>query len=369
MGALHPFGAVLCLGLAAFLWWQCRSPPKPPPPPRQVPESAVGSSTRHTYTFVFGVVCTESRHEWRANLRQLYAAHAGHVLPIYVVSAKREHDKRWHERERNVGGRTADDVLFAKAAHTATMLTGWYREAHCSHKTMGWWQAAMRWPSVWYGKTDDDAVIDLPPLLSLLRQMPPAPVYGGIVRYSSLNASTLDGDCFSPGANGAVRVRQKGKQAAKCAALEGPMPYVEGPLEILSADVAQYLSTRAWPDPRQRCHFEDLYVGRAIASHPKLTLVNLDTLIGRKDVWDPRNGHWVGADSLLAHWVRSKAAFNTVSRTFEARRGLLSASSLQLRCGRWAETFALLPSFGCCHEWSICEPLTPTLRKRGARRR
>ena len=320
--------------------------------------------TRHM--LVFGVVSTEHQHVWRARLRKLYARHAGTVLAIYVVSAGFEHDRRWNVREDSVGGRVVADVLFAPAAHTSTALdkSSPYRQAHCAHKTIGWWRAARRWPSVWYGKTDDDAVIDLPPLLTLLTMLPSGPVFGGIVRYSGLNASNLNGECFSPGALGVVNKRRFGSGARRCASFEGPYPYVEGPLEILSADVAGFLADRAAVDARMRCHFEDLYIGRLVAMHPRLSLVNLDTLLGHKDVWNPFNGRFVGADSLLAHWVRDGRAFELVTAGFEASR-IRSPAASALHCAPWASSFVELSSFPCCQNWSVCEPQTPLLRRRG----
>ena len=322
------------------------------------------------HLFVFGVVCNERKHEWRGRLRKLYAAHAPAMLPIFVLDDRHQADARWMRRERAVGGLVGDDMLFVRTAWHATHVERHhaYREAHCAHKTMGWWQSALRWPSRWYGKTDDDAVIDLPPLRSLLARLPSGPVYGGIVHYSSVNTSNLEGGCFSPGAWGAVRARTVGRAAARCAALEGPYPYVEGPLEILSPDVAGFLGMRAERDGRQRCHFEDLYVGRYIAAHPALSLVNLDSMLGHKDVWHPPSGAWLGADSFLAHWVRTDEAFGRVTERFAAARALRHPDALALRCSSWRRSFSSLAAFPCCHNWTLCEPATPLLRARSGAR-
>ena len=240
-----------------------------------------------------------------------------------------------------------------------------YREAHCAHKTMGWWKLAKRWPSRWYGKTDDDAVIDLPPLLRFLREEMaaiPGPVFGGIVHYSSLNTTNLEGACFASGGLNAIKSRRR-----RCSGPEfaGPCPYVEGPLEILSPEVMRFLSEHAAVDPRQRCHYEDLYVGIAIAGHASLSLVNLERLLGRKDVYIPGRREFVGADSMLAHWVRSEDAFKRVVNGFERTRGLRSRRSNALQCAPWASAFPpLRDGFPCCHDWHVCEPITPLLRHR-----
>ena len=227
---------------------------------------------------------------------------------------------------------------------------------------MGWWRAAGRWPAKWYGKTDDDAVVDLPPLLSLLDDVlsrVDAPVYAGIVRYSSLNTTNLEGACFASGANGAVRYRARYCPQAEIA---GPYPYVEGPLELLSPSVQQHLAPLALSDPRQRCHYEDLYVGIHIASHPNISLVNLERLLGRKDIYLPRHTEYIGPDALLAHWVRSEVAFDQVEHDFVRKRRRIGSSAIQ--CAPWAQTFPPLEKFPCCRKWVVCEPVTPLLRQR-----
>ena len=367
-----------------------------------------GRAAGKMLTLAIGIVCSERQHRWRARLRRLYALHADVMQPVFVIAAEKEHDAAWQARERSIGLHVGGDVLYAQQKVLAERVyrgVHVYREAHCSHKTMGWWRAASRWPSKWYGKTDDDAVIDLPPLLALLATLPPGPVYGGIVRYSSLNSSTLEGGCFSPGGNGAVRQRTHGRRAAACAALEGPYPYVEGPLEILSADVQAFLAPRVQPDPRQRCHYEDLYVGRYMAAHPRLSLVNLDLLLGRKDVYNGGRTEFMGADAFVAHWVRHGAntrtrmrgrasrgvpcapctaqaaapwvlcllqvrkddAFAAVLADFEASRASRSMSSYGVSCSRWADSFGLLKHFPCCQRWDVCEPNTPIIKARGGR--
>ena len=346
-------------------------------------------ATQHTYTLVMGAVCNEGRHDFRQRLRRLYEPHvkSGEFLIRFMISHKRETDDRWRAKELAADGTTdaVEDVLFVKCARQATMLETVdcpghkagtkrcfssrtpYHEAHCAHKTMRWWRLAHQWPSKWYGKTDDDAVIDLPPLLSLLENVLapiPGPVFGGIVHYSSINLTNLEGVCFAHGANAAI-----GRKARQCpgAGVGGPYPYVEGPLEILSPEVMRFLHDRAEVDPRQRCHYEDLYVGAAIAQHPALSLVNLDTMLGRKDIYEPGRREYVGADSMLAHWVRSEEAFARVERDFERNRRTRSEQSSALRCYDWAETFPkLLEGFPCCHHWRVCEPVTPLLRQRAS---
>lgn len=140
---------------------------------------------------------------------------------------------------------------------------------------------------------------------------------------------------------------------------------MEGPLEILSPSVQAFLAKRAVVDPRQRCHYEDLYIGIAIAAHPSLSMVNLERLLGRKDIYNPGSSTYIGADSLIAHWVRTDDAFVRVQAGFETARRTHAAGSSQLQCESWATSFPpLREHFPCCHDWRICEPVTPLLRQR-----
>ena len=59
-------------------------------------------------------------------------------------------------------------------------------QRHCAHKMVGWWRAVSRWPAVFYGKTDDDAVVDLSQLVPLLTySLPRYKTFAGVLRYSS----------------------------------------------------------------------------------------------------------------------------------------------------------------------------------------
>jgi hypothetical protein len=59
-------------------------------------------------------------------------------------------------------------------------------------KTVGWFLHAQRWQAKWYGVTDDDALIDLPPLLLLLDAAPLGPSWAGVANYYYLNATSLE---------------------------------------------------------------------------------------------------------------------------------------------------------------------------------
>ena len=217
----------------------------------------------------------------------------------------------------------------------------------------------MRWPASFYGKTDDDAVIDLPPLLGLLEQLPhSAPVFTGIIRYSSINQSTLAGMCWGAGAMSALR-----KRALSCAGADGfgPFPYAEGPLILMSAPLQRWVAPRLKLDDRQRCHFEDLLLAREVASQPAVTILNLVGLIGKKDVLPPvgrRNtGEWMGTEGFLAHWTRTEEHFRRAVAEFPLRR---RPTPPTLQCAPWAASFEPIRTFPCCRNWTLCEPDAPS---------
>ena len=115
----------------------------------------------------------------------------------------------------------------------------------------------------------------------------------------------------------------------------------------------------ARPEPRaDRTHLVPVAVLTFEAS-PRVMAVNLDTLIGRKDIWTQR-GAWLGAEGLLAHWVRTYDAYERVTADFEKRNRHREVVS-DVACHPWAAEFARLAEFPCCHNWSVCAPVAPLL--------
>ena len=303
---------------------------------------------------LLGVFVNERRVAWRTRLRLFYAptVATGRVAVKYIFD---EQHLRAHAH------RAGDDEV--------GVPIGPGRRLHCAHKMVGWWKAASRWPAEFYAKTDDDAVIDLPRLLPVLEAMPRRGVYGGIARYSSINDTTLEGECWGLGAVGALS-----RKASGCPRAFGPFPFVEGPLVVLSADVQAWAEPRLARDARQRCHFEDLLLGRALAAHPAIALTNLDSLVGNPNVADNR-GAWIGAGvgGLLAHWTRSDEAFDRAVADFQraaASDGVCSVAwkgggstgpckrspSMQLACRPWQSLFPRLGEYPCCGKWTLCVP-------------
>ena len=314
------------------------------------------------HLLVLGIVMSEktytSRIRWlRAYYSDPLVNSGSAVLVRFVIEAN-----WWARRIVEVPSSASDDVL---GVVTMSDLP----QRHCAHKMVGWWRAAARWPAVFYGKTDDDAAIDLPRLVPLLMQsLPRTRVFAGVVRYSSINESDWQGVCWAPGAGGALKLRRR-DPACAASHVYGPFPFVEGPLVLMSADVQSWLAPKLAIDRRQLCHFEDLLLGRELSHHPALELINLDRLIGRSNVIAGRaqGGGWVGATGLLAHWVRTEKNFRRAVVEFQrtaqqqqlwkggdAQRTVAPASNLTLECSLWRSSYADLAFYPCCQNWTLC---------------
>ena len=326
------------------------------------------------HLLVLGIVMSEktytSRIRWlRAYYSDPLVNSGSAVLVRFVIEAN-----WWARRIVEVPSSASDDVL---GVVTMSDLP----QRHCAHKMVGWWRAAARWPAAFYGKTDDDAAIDLPRLVPLLMQsLPRTRVFAGVVRYSSINESDWQGVCWAPGAGGALKLRRR-DPACAASHVYGPFPFVEGPLVLMSADVQSWLAPKLAIDRRQLCHFGDLLLGRELSHHPALELINLDRLIGRSNVIAGRaqGGGWVGATGLLAHWVRTEKNFRRAVVEFQrtaqqqqlwkggdAQRTVAPASNLTLECSLWRSSYADLAFYPCCQNWTLCVP--PRQSKRQSRR-
>jgi hypothetical protein len=225
------------------------------------------------HLLVLGIVTSEktytSRNRWlRAYYSDPLVNSGSAVLVRFVVDAN-----WWARRIVEDPASASDDVL-------GVMTMSELPQRHCAHKMVGWWRAAARWPAAFYGKTDDDAAIDLPRLVPLLMQsLPRTRVYAGVVRYSSINESDWQGVCWAPGAGGALKLRRRdpacaashvyGHLGERNEGIYGPFPFVEGPLVLMSADVLSWLAPKLAIDRRQLCHFEDLLLGRELSHRPQ----------------------------------------------------------------------------------------------------
>ena len=144
---------------------------------------------------VLGVLSTEHLKDRRQRLRVLYrGAHELGVDVRYVLSAEwlaecaTQSASEWCTESHAHGALEADEVAVPTAQPRWTRNRGpWEqlcsRERIMALKTVGWLVHAQRWQAKWYGVTDDDALIDLPPLLLLLDAAPLGPSWAGVANY------------------------------------------------------------------------------------------------------------------------------------------------------------------------------------------
>ena len=291
---------------------------------------------------VLGVLADERRPRYRERLREYYAQYSDRVLVRYIL------DERW----------LSDHPKYIPAADEISVRVGReHKDQHCAHKMIGWWSTAARWPGTFYAKTDDDVMIDLARIVPLLESLPSDGLYGGILRYSSINESSLEGQCWSAGAFGALRRRiSPPKEYPRCGETRGPIVFAEGPFVLMSHDVQKWVSPKLSLDERQRCHYEDLLLGRELAHRPSMRLTNLGGLIADPNVWDFR-GRWQRVHGPLAHWTRTDEAFNHTASQF-ARTARIAPTNVpmpKLACTPWLESFPRLVEFPCCRNWTLCE--------------
>ena len=309
-----------------------------------VTANAVAAPASHQPLLVLGVVCNERRRPWALRLRKLYApfVDSGKVVVRYVYDEQwLAHRKKWQLLPDEIG-----------------VPVGRGMNLHCAHKMVGWWSRAHEWSGSYYAKTDDDAALDMARLLPLIEQLPVRKLYGGILRYSSINETSLEGVCWSGGAYGAVK-----KHRRHCPNSHGPIAFAEGPFVLMSADVQQLVAPSLHADPRQRCHFEDLLLGKQVMNVSGLNIVNLDVLLGEPNVVSgpsrqQRGGRWLGTKGPLAHWTRTDELFAKSIASFERANRLSPPGQVHpaFNCTLWSRQFELLRAFPCCQDWSLCVP-------------
>ena len=95
---------------------------------------------------MLGIISTEHQHGRRQRQRELYSRTPG-VFLRFVLS------ERYLQSAANtsligdeVGVYVGDNIARAGA----------WSNAHCAHKSLGWWRIAGRWVGDFYGKSDDD---------------------------------------------------------------------------------------------------------------------------------------------------------------------------------------------------------------------
>eukprot|EP00966_Prymnesium_polylepis_P008940 206297-Prymnesium_polylepis.1 len=242
--------------------------------------------------------------------------------------------------------------------HTAAGLPAAVRACHKSH---GWWGVAWkRYRATFFGKTDDDAVVDLPRLQIVLRSLPNASTYAGTLHYGSLSkrraGELAPRECFG-GTLAAALGSYTHHQV--CSHTFGPIPFAVGPLIIVSTDVSAFIARRHQPEPWQVISFEDIILGKLLSTHGSINLVDLSRLLGNFNVRDVA-GRWRGADGLLAHHARTQADLLRATAAYSRRYPSSmsaddgGASSEPFHCLRWRSMAPEVEALPCCREWNFC---------------
>ena len=298
--------------------------------------SSVAATGARQPLLVVGVISTERQVRWRQRLRHLYQPYVdrGIVQVFYILDGSAQN------------GLIMADEIGVPVSHRP--------DRHCAHKMIGFWKMAGRWPATYYLKTDDDVTLDLPRIVPLLESLPRHRLFSGILRYSLVNETTLEGVCWSAGANGALNKRRRA--SCKGDTIRGPFPFAEGPFVLMSADVQAWVGPRLKKDPRQQCHFEDLLLGRELAQHRELQIVNLDFLLGQPNVVSSR-GEWLGTNGPVAHWTRSEEHFIKTIESFRRASQSLPVTSAFPKppCAPWGQSFRRLHEYPCCQNWTLCD--------------
>ena len=350
----------------------------------------------NSYTLVLGVLSAERNHGQRQRLRTAYAASVrdGTVLVRFLLDATGAGTASAGDEvrlPRSTGGtRTQGEKYLCAKRRTVTRLSRFW-----------WLTISAQWDGAFYGHTEDDALVDLPMLLVLLRAFPRGrPAFAGVVRYSCLNTTTHScDDCHAMGAVSALALRRQ----CRCGCDYGPFPFVLGALMLLSTELA------AWVRPRVDSAYSamascpadiDVLLGSVLSRRRRMTVVDLGGALGSFDVlWSPTR--WSGAPSVLAHRVRRPEAFELALRDFrvshdshgsfarycdqrpvsrahrraQKRYCVLGSSksntsggpdrpaapswALSLPCERWSHQFPRLAEFPCCSQWTICSTPSP----------
>ena len=234
-----------------------------------------------------GIVSAPLHAERRGWLRRLmFAAENIHVAHHFVLGTHLEDKKRLPialgaaaRRDLDEEQRNHRDLLWLNV--TEGLVTG------CIEKSFGWWAHATRaHPSAAFiAKTDDDAFVDLPSLVRLLRAVRAEPgsplVYGGWLQWTSWFERRYFGCGWATSPLDALRERQgKTSNCARCQhcfvnnaprptrepinlTVVGPYPFAVGALEVMSGALA----ARVFGSPWVRSYVRDATRDSATVAH------------------------------------------------------------------------------------------------------
>ena len=408
-----------------------QQPPVPLRPPPRRRHEPLGRGTTVAVAapqllLVLGVMCTEHRHDRRAWLRQHYHRHRHTAVEVRFFV-----DAGWLSNRSRAGIHDEDDVVGVAHELEGTRVCGGWgsddapgscatREARVMAKARGWWRVAARWRARFVGKTDDDCVVDVGRLATLLAAVPGADgtappgvathdtldthggaraIYGGKIHFTSINGTAADQlssmPCYSNhGAASALGTRYFA--SCRLQRLRGPFPFASGPLILLSEPARAWLLRRSsvpLHSAEASAQVEDAQLGWELSHHPALDVLDLAFAMRRTNVRrDFADPEWRGFDGIVAHKVDTAADMRRVAavldmrldkatsggqhdyqggheqgheqghelcaslRSGEERARRCPGGSARLVCLPWLAQLGALDAFPCCRRWNVCVP-------------
>ena len=392
---------LLCASLSPAVEQVVQQPSRVQQPPMVVPLRAPRRRAHEPQQLllVLGVMCTEHRHDRRVWLREHYRRRGTAAVEVRFFV-----DAGWLSNRSRAGVHDEGDVVgVAHELEGTRMCGGWgsddapgscaTREARVMAKARGWWRVAARWRARFVGKTDDDCVVDVSRLASLLYAVPMkadgAPggadraIYGGKIHFTSMSGTAADQlssmPCYSNhGAAAALGTRYF--QSCRRQRITGPFPFASGPLIVLSEPTRAWLLRRsnvALHSAEASAQVEDAQLGWELSHHSSLDVLDLSFAMRQTNVRrDFADKTWRGFDGIVAHKVDTAADMRRVAAALDGtsdgghggsgpnggrdgpRSGHEDVANLvaNFTCSPWLAQLGALDAFPCCRGWGLCVP-------------
>ena len=257
----------------------------------------------------------------------------------------------------------------------------------CIDKLFEWFPHAVRtYPgAAFYGKVDDDTLLDVRRTLAVLRPVVGAQnAYLGYLQYDSFLPAKWKHCGWAAGPVGAAHAFAHGG-CPRGGGAEGPFPFVVGALTVMGADLAGWMeaspyvkafvaagrASQASRDAHWDCGYSDVTLGYVLSkSNLSLSVVSL-----RDALRDATYGAMNARRFVAAHHLRTKAQFDAAQKDADAQGAWAPDHK---PCRPWPEAHlattwkgdpsgggeesaklgAAMRAFGCCQAWQLCE-VTP----------
>ena len=244
--------------------------------------------------------------------------------------------------------------------------------------------------AAFYGKADDDSLVDVPRLVEMLRPAAALPnVYAGYVQYDSFIRDEWKHCGWGASPVGAAHGHRAACPAGRAS---GPFPFVVGALTLMGGDLARWFEgasmvkdfvARGRASQQQAkhwdCGYSDVTLGHVLAEGGRTANLSVSLLSFRDALRDATYGAMKAERFVAAHHLRTEASFRAAhAATRKADRWVAKLHP----CTPWHETSHLartwrgdpqggdeeparlrdaMRQFGSCKTWRMCEvqPLPP----------